>query len=601
MLRQLFSGMALAAIASASALAQSNPVQISFLPQGRSGEPNTPVTIFGTVINSSDEALDCAPRFGGFLGGLPAGTSGQLRFFPWDGTSITGTANQTVTIAAGGRQDYIVEASFDRVFTGIVSPIYRCTSAGGTIYDASRLPAVNDLAFNIQSSAHTDIILITDTLTNDGVARVGSTGPRAALMTVAAVNIGDAGTDLIVEAGIAGFSALHEGLDISVCETDASGTCISASGRTISIASWAANETRLFAVRARIPPEMGVPFYPDILRLLVLVRPADVSGDKELTGSAEVRLSGYGRFGLDFAGTALEGRPHTSRIEQRLRLRVDMSCETDGGVAFNSRIRLGTVHVTPESETDISLFGAMDLRGFNLESYGQTFSGLVAGYENASSFDASVYGSGDSDEVETDQQIPFGFSFDPLTSLSLNWQANAGYRNDYQGPGRVRCAIAPAQPDQPNLESLADSVAGTFNFDGTPELGDQIQFGADGSAEIVNTDGSRVNLEFQLTTPSPEVYSESGLGVLPITGTGAQFDSDRPLNVSAGERIGYLVPQRYRAAPGGGVQAQCAIMYLSGTPATEADAQTANRDAGVYVLVRDGVTLTADELATCNP
>lgn len=64
--------------------------------------------------------------------------------------------------------------------------------------------------------------------------------------------------------------------------------------------------------------------------------------------AADVRISGYGRFGLDFnenndrVGTnplaALNGRSETN-ITSRLRLQFDMSTETDGGVSFGARFR----------------------------------------------------------------------------------------------------------------------------------------------------------------------------------------------------------------------------------------------------------------------
>lgn len=63
--------------------------------------------------------------------------------------------------------------------------------------------------------------------------------------------------------------------------------------------------------------------------------------------AAEVRLSGYGRFGLDYNdgnGSTASGPGGTlgvseTTITSRLRLQVDMSAETDGGVAFGARFR----------------------------------------------------------------------------------------------------------------------------------------------------------------------------------------------------------------------------------------------------------------------
>jgi outer membrane protein OmpU len=57
--------------------------------------------------------------------------------------------------------------------------------------------------------------------------------------------------------------------------------------------------------------------------------------------AADVRISGFGRFGLDYNeanDSAVNGISSTT-ITSRLRLQFDMSAETDGGVAFGSRFR----------------------------------------------------------------------------------------------------------------------------------------------------------------------------------------------------------------------------------------------------------------------
>ncbi|AAV96656.1 outer membrane porin [Ruegeria pomeroyi DSS-3] len=57
--------------------------------------------------------------------------------------------------------------------------------------------------------------------------------------------------------------------------------------------------------------------------------------------AADVRISGYGRFGLDYNDAndrAVNGVSKTT-ITSRLRLQFDMSAETDAGVAFDARFR----------------------------------------------------------------------------------------------------------------------------------------------------------------------------------------------------------------------------------------------------------------------
>ena len=57
--------------------------------------------------------------------------------------------------------------------------------------------------------------------------------------------------------------------------------------------------------------------------------------------AADVRLSGYGRFGLDYneANGLVAGRSETN-LTTRMRLQIDASTETDGGVKFGARFRI---------------------------------------------------------------------------------------------------------------------------------------------------------------------------------------------------------------------------------------------------------------------
>lgn len=58
--------------------------------------------------------------------------------------------------------------------------------------------------------------------------------------------------------------------------------------------------------------------------------------------AAEISMSGYGRFGLDYDDSndrTVNGVSETN-ITSRLRLQFDMSTETDGGVTFGARYRL---------------------------------------------------------------------------------------------------------------------------------------------------------------------------------------------------------------------------------------------------------------------
>lgn len=55
--------------------------------------------------------------------------------------------------------------------------------------------------------------------------------------------------------------------------------------------------------------------------------------------AADVKLSGYGRFGLDYNGGAAVGTAKT-QVNMRMRVNIDGSMTTDSGVTFGGRIRV---------------------------------------------------------------------------------------------------------------------------------------------------------------------------------------------------------------------------------------------------------------------
>lgn len=110
--------------------------------------------------------------------------------------------------------------------------------------------------------------------------------------------------------------------------------------------------------------------------------------------AADVSMSGYGRFGLDYnsANERTAGVSETN-ITSRLRLQIDMSTEADSGVGFNARFRLqsesrdgnafgsagstGTYTDSNGDTVDIS-----DDNGFNGARFGVTYGGLAVNVGN---------------------------------------------------------------------------------------------------------------------------------------------------------------------------------------------------------------------------
>jgi len=95
--------------------------------------------------------------------------------------------------------------------------------------------------------------------------------------------------------------------------------------------------------------------------------------------AADVRLSGYGRFGLDYnsANERVVGVSETN-ITSRLRLQVDMSTESDGGIGFNARVRMQSE--SRDGNPGQSAPGGDN--GFNGARFGVTYGGLAVNVGN---------------------------------------------------------------------------------------------------------------------------------------------------------------------------------------------------------------------------
>ncbi|WP_295535702.1 porin [uncultured Thioclava sp.] len=81
--------------------------------------------------------------------------------------------------------------------------------------------------------------------------------------------------------------------------------------------------------------------------------------------SADVTLSGYGRFGLQYNDSAAAGVSETT-VESRMRLNIDASKETDGGVTFGGRVRVQYDNGSTASSLNAAMMYA-SFGGFRME------------------------------------------------------------------------------------------------------------------------------------------------------------------------------------------------------------------------------------------
>lgn len=459
-------GFLLAAIAVGTVSAQVSPVQVSYLPTARSGAPDTPITIFATVLNNGGEEMQCSPQSFNlaFLNQpVPDGIIGQVRFYAIDNGAITSGANDLVSIPAGGRQDFVAELRVNMAYTGVVRTRVRCF--GDTESGVSpRYPLVNDIFLTISDDPQPDIIMIGDTLSQDGTARVGSTGPRAALMTVAAVNIGAVGNNLEITGLIGGFPGLARGIPTTICEIDAAGLCLTAEAESVTIANWATNQIRLFAVRARFPANFATPFYPQNIRLFATVRPAAPAGSPP-------------GIGADGDGIIHEDRPESARTSVAMDVEIgeaffqiwdpgepptaSFGCDFRGdfdSVGLRSGMQLGRLALRPDGDG-----GAIGEGWTELQAGRQPFTINIPDW-NSSEGTITLHGSSSGGASPEDGAMPVTVQHDNDNfAFSFNWEGDDAFFNDFLSPGRMRCGGFPARPSEPGIENGPDVLLeGTF-------------------------------------------------------------------------------------------------------------------------------------------
>ena len=247
----------LAGLLALSGAAQAQTVlRASVLPNSRAAETGETVSVFATMLNSGETALEnCSVA----LDGADPWTIGYQRTDA--GNAPIGDANTPFSIPAGEGQSLVLTFSAASAAAGDeVRILYACDGASAAV-----IPGVNTVFLTASDTAPPDIIPILSTLSGDGVMRVATEGGRSR-MAAAAINIGPA-ADIDVRA-VAPF--LPNNVALEVCETDpGTGACTSARAESVRV-NFAEDETRTFTIFADVADEAGIPNLPAVSRIYLL-------------------------------------------------------------------------------------------------------------------------------------------------------------------------------------------------------------------------------------------------------------------------------------------------------------------------------------------
>jgi len=234
-----------------SAPAQSQTLQSSVLPNARVVANDETATVLMTVLNSGQtDATNCT-----VASSARGSTLSDLHWTQLVAGVPTGAQDAPFFVPAGGRTDLVI-ASTDSGSTYTVG--LRAVCDGGV--ESPVYTGVNTVTLTFRNSS-SDILPVIATLSGDGVIRFNP-ATRRAVFAVSAVNIG---VERNVRVSGRSIGLLDEPtLSTQICETDASGVCLSARTATVDVTLGAT--PRFFSVAVTAQEGDGIPFFPQLIR-----------------------------------------------------------------------------------------------------------------------------------------------------------------------------------------------------------------------------------------------------------------------------------------------------------------------------------------------
>ena len=256
-------GSAQSLISEVADLGQSTTSIVSAVaPNARTTVVGGTVTAFATIINSgASTARSCSIA-------LPASTSGILVYQTTNPTTNapTGTPDTPVDIGSGLSQSFVLSLTPLAAFSQDIALVFRCANTSS----APVVSGLNTLMVTASNTALPDMLSVVATPSADGNLVISGTSGTG-LMVGAALNIGAAGTVTFTASDTPpGQPARNLPLALSICQTNASGTCINpASPGASATVDVGAGDTLFFSVFAT-GKGTSIPYDPANNRVFLL-------------------------------------------------------------------------------------------------------------------------------------------------------------------------------------------------------------------------------------------------------------------------------------------------------------------------------------------
>lgn len=289
---RIISALALAITASFPALAQPNIVA-AIAPNARSVEVNTPATFFVSMVNSGDsEGTNCRVEL------HPENSAPAILTY-----QRTDAANQPVgsvdtpfTIGAGASQTLVISVTpQNSYFAALYRFVYACDEASTDSVFGTSDAYIRSFA---QGANASDLIMILQTISADGVIRFAENGRRG-VAAGAAINNGGPAAYIVIQPVYPGYTFSRSGpitnhyRDLLICQTDNAGICQSTPTSMLELNDVTAGQVITFNIYFDDSADGEVPFMPELLRVTAEATEYQIAGQGTtgMSGATSVAVS----------------------------------------------------------------------------------------------------------------------------------------------------------------------------------------------------------------------------------------------------------------------------------------------------------------------
>ena len=168
-------------------------------------------------------------------------------------------------------------------------------------------------------------------------------------------------------------------------------------------------------------------------------------------------------------------------------------------------------------------------------------------------------------------------------NIQLSWNSNPGFSNDFEVPGRIRCAAAPRLPGAPRV-GVESALSGVYAID---QAAAAIANPPPLTIDDAGRDDGFMGLDADPATNVADALL-TFLGGFGAVGSSLEMGAEASSAQPGDPAFGFYIPSRYDRIDGSDAVV-CGTVMVVGNPNNEASEQ--GRDANVFVFRREGAEI----------